>query len=291
MQHLIEAYLNDELPEKERQAFEAALEKSPELRKETEAMRVAIAALSRKKTLAAIAEAERYNHRKQLFKKTWIFALACLLMAVGGWYFFKKATPASLPEIPPGQQTPMEQPAQTTPSDQTPEFKQDTDFKKERRIAKGPEVKDPNKPMYRSLPASEALEAEYRALADKFLPIFSPVSYLNVPELNVSWEKGDYEQYYKTLQRLDEKNQIREPQVVIQLARAACLLNLHRPAAASELLYPFLGEKEPKGEDARWLISLCYIMQGKDDSARAALQEMRGKYASPAKALLKELEE
>jgi tetratricopeptide (TPR) repeat protein len=291
MQHLIEAYLNSELPDQERQAFEEALEKSPELRNETEAMRVVIAALARKKAHAAIAEAERYNHRKQRFKKTWIFAIACLMMAMAGWYFLRKTAPATLPEVPSGQQSPVEHPAQITPPDPTPEIPQDPSTKKERRIAKGSEVKDPNKPMYRSLPASEALEREYRTLADKFLPIFSPVSYLSVQELNASWEKGDYEEYFITLQRLEENNQIKEPQAVIQLARAACLLQLHRPDAASELLYPLLNEKDPLGADAHWLLSLCYTMQGKVDSARAALQKMRGKYAPSANALLKELEE
>lgn len=288
MQNDIEKYLNGEMSEAERMAFEQELAVSGNLQTKVAEMRILIGALQQKKLRETIQMAEAYNNRRKTARFAF-FLLFCVCTVGLVWWFYTKnqnVPPLHTPDSE-GQQRiapPAEKPA-VQPGAPALEEKQHLSSKSQ-PIAQTPSRPGDAQPNYRSLPAPEKLPADAVALADQYLPVFVPHPYINMAGLNQLWEAGDFEAYLNMLRDLDEKNGVTVPNPEVQLVRAACLLRLHRPSQATQLLDILLEAKDPVRSDAVWLLALCYVMQGKDDSARSALAGIKGKFVKPAKELL-----
>jgi hypothetical protein len=285
MENKIESYLNGELSTVEKMDFEKRIAASPDLQKEVAEMRILIGALHRKKMTSTILAAEKFNFRQ----KMWKIGLFCLFLSIAGFFVFNyfSEKKVEIPAVPSKMESPI-LPESTIPLPKTapnlPTESPKIAPKINREIAQAPAQKVPDAPVFRSLPDSEKMPAEAILLADEYLPTFSPISYPNPANLSKKWVSGNFESYYMDLENLIQKNGATNSE--LELLRAACLLRLHRPVAAAQILFPLLEVAEPVKTDAAWLLALGFVMQGKDDSARVALASIKGKYAVSAKLLL-----
>jgi hypothetical protein len=290
MENKIESYLNGELSAVEKMDFEKKITTSPELQNDVEQMRILIGALNRKKMSSTILAAEKFNFRQ----KIWKIGLLCLFLGVAGFfisdYFSEKKV--EIPAVPSKTESPK-LPEPTVPLPKTapnlPTESPKITPKVNREIAQAPVKKSPDAPVFRSLPDAEKMSAEAIFLADDYLPTFSPISYPNLANLTTVWNAGNFESYYIGVENLIQKNGSTNSE--FELLRAACLLRLHRPVAAAQILFPLLEAAEPVKSDAAWLLVLGFVMQGKDDSARVALASIKGKYMISAKLLLAKIDE
>lgn len=295
MQSLIESYVNNELSPSERLAFEEQLKNSTQLQQETEEMRVLIAALNRKRLMNTLIDAEKMKTQQRW--RLWIFGAVAFLMVGFVLFWMVKNQPKPEPqklenapaptEMPSLEKDHSEQVLLPVPTETMPHSKTE----KSAPIAEGKPAVDPQKTVFRSLPSSENFDVELIELAEKYLKAFTPYEYVNMAGLNTSWENSKFEDYYNTLQVLDEKNKVKEPSPSVQLVRSACLLHLHRPVAAAQILYTVIQKDDSLKNDAKYLLSISYVMQGKVDSARSALSGISGKYMSKSRALNAELPE
>jgi len=53
---------------------------------------------------------------------------------------------------------------------------------------------------------------------------------------------------------------------------AVAQLHLHQPQAAAQNLFPLNHGGQPFQPEAQWMLGLCYVLQGKDEAARATLE-------------------
>lgn len=290
MEFRTDLYINGELPPDEKRRFEEELQHSAALQEEVANMRLLVGALNQKKLREDIRLAELRLHKERTKRLRWFIIAGTVALLFLTFFFFRtKTAPVQAPSALPQDSTPgLPSPAAHPQPEVTPSTNPGVNTSKP--IAQIDPVKKADQPRYRNLPADAQLPPDGVALADTFLRAFSPYPFINMAGLNTLWEAGAYENYLNLVADLNDKNLKTSYSPDVELVRAACFLHLHQPAKASSLLDPLLAEKEPLRTEATWLLSLCYVMQGKDESAAAALAGIRGKYSKQAKALLNELQ-
>lgn len=292
MKNKIASYINGEMSAAEKLQFEQEMEQSAELRAEVAQMRALIGALTQKKLRQDIEAAELLLKGRKTSRLRWIIALGLVgvLLLLFIYFKYRSALSSAPTETPKTEDvTPITRPPAANQRPDSVPVASTPPVSPQKQIAQADPDKQNKQPRYRNLPADSGLPADGVDLADAFLPTFSPYPYLNMEGINVLWEEGKYQEYLNMIEDLNGKNRVDKPIPSIELVRAACFLHLHQPAQATRLLDPLLAEKEPLRAEAVWLLALCYVMEGKDESAEAALSGIRGKYAVQAKALLEKM--
>lgn len=289
MEDKIELYLNGAMTSEEQQHFRQEMEQSPELSAQVRQMQLLVGALKQKKLRQDIQLAEVLIQQKNIRRKRWLLGLALAgLLLVGFLYFNNRTDSGEVSPLDTKMQDGVQEPTPLQAPTPTPGVQ--PGIATQKPIAQARKEEKANAPRYRKLPADPGLPADGVALADAFLISFSPYPYLNMAGLNTLWEAGKYVEYIGLIDDLNEKNGVKDAIPSVELVRAACYLHLHQPSRASRLLDPLLAEKDPLRAEAAWLLALCYVMEGKDESAEAALSGIRGKYAAQAKALLDKMQ-
>lgn len=263
----IEAYLNNELSEAERARFERDLAGNPDLRAEMEQFRPTWQVLRR---AGMSRQVEGVLRRRVLRRRRRIAIWVCAgVLGIGGlvwWKMYKHEL-----EAPPNNQ--LIEPWEKIKENPAPAPSRENPRDLSRQpIARGPDpISGPTAPVFRSMPAQEILPTAGIALADSFLSNYSPYAFMNMAVLNKYWEARDFNKYYSTLEGLIADKGATPS---AELVRAACLLQLHRPASAMEALFPLRQGDRKVVDEADWLLALAFVMQGKDESARAALESI-----------------
>lgn len=263
----IEAYLEGRLSKEQRAAFEDKIRSDAAFREAFEASRQLHNDLEFLFAEGKVVEASRlqskYKKRKRV--QTWIWAGLLAILLAGFWYVVYSPAPTSDVKLQnsdtPPIQTPESQPTRSTTPQAPPHSEQ-------RPVAQGPERRDANKPLFRSVPDADLPAESVAFFESKFQPAlpFEPVGIWQP-----AWAALQNRNADKALQVLQQlpRRQLQTDTALYLLATAHLLLK--QPAQAEAHLYT-LNKQKKWPQDIQWLLAWTYLLQGKDELSLATLR-------------------
>jgi hypothetical protein len=280
MQFEIETYLNGEMSDSERTAFEAAIAADPNLRAEVEAMRPLVRDLARIRLNQQVGKATNNRLRRKRARRA-AFVLSLGLGFLGGFMWWKYyENRAKLEQIetpkPTFQQEKLLEPTKLAPEiePQKLEFAPKILKEKINREIAANSVLPNEKRNYRSFAEEYFVESENTKLADTFLLKFSPFSYLNMAGFNDFWMRGEFDKYIAAIEAAEAEKGPGGDGLI--LVKAASLLKLHRPSEAMSDLFKIKNKNLTFNQEAEYLLVISFLMQEKLDAARNLLEKISG---------------
>ncbi|HOY07996.1 MAG TPA: hypothetical protein PLO67_21460 [Saprospiraceae bacterium] len=285
----MEAYLDGSMTDTERRDFEGKLQTSPQLQEELREMRALRTDLAYHYAAKDVAEAAKvraaYERKKRVRKGLLLCLLAGMLASL---YFFwptpKQTTPSEAtenePVIAPSSQNPVapEERNQDKKSDKAPEIEQPVPAvpQKSRPIAGDlKRTGDSSGDLYRDLPA-EPVSAVYRQFFETRMQSFAP----SVRPQGI-WKQAVLElerhrpsRAHRLLKNLPATYANSD---TTRYLLAVSELQMQRPAAAEDLLYPLIAEKKWQTE-GQYLLIWAYLLEGNTDLAKSSLQLLPDAY-------------
>lgn len=278
----IEAYLDGNMTDVERRAFEEKLQTNAQLKEELNAFRALRTDLAYHFATKDVAEAVKWRgaYEKKKRVRSWLFI--CLLVVTLASLFFvwknlwqtkSSEAPENQPVIIPSSQDPVQQadenePEKSQPVQPVPQ--------RSRPIAGDPKrASETTGDLYRDLPkepVSEIYRQFFETSMQSFAVAVRPQGIWTqaVQELNHHRPEKAY-QILKNMSPADLKN---DTTLYLQAVSA---LQMQRPVVAEDLLYPLITEKKWQTE-GQYLLIWAYLLQGNTDLAKSSLKLLPDAY-------------
>lgn len=281
----MEAYLDGSMTDTERRDFEGKLKASPQLQeelREMQSLRTDLAYHYAAKDVAEAAKMRAEYERKQRVRKG---LLLCLLAGILAslyfiWPLSKQTNPSegtgNEPVIVPSSQSPVmpEEKNLDKANDKAPESEQPVPAVPQKSRPIAGDLKRTGD-LYRDLPA-EPVSAVYRQFFETRMQSFAP----SVRPQGI-WKQAVHElerhqpsRAHRLLKNLPAAYANSD---TTRYLLAVSLLQMQRPAAAEDLLYPLIAEKKWQTE-GQYLLIWAYLLEGNADLAKSSLQLLPDAY-------------
>lgn len=272
----IEKYLNNEMSEAERLAFEQQLQSDPALQRQLDEQRVFLERLKsqmlREKIAAAIANGGGGNPPQHTTKKKWVFSLFILLFLTVGllWFFYpNNDNEIAIPIDDPLYEEPQpadvedvaEPPTQKEAEQETPEVRQIP----QRPIAENPTTQPP--PKQSGVRGDDANREDWDKLVEsvwvtRFEPLSGEFNKRFAPVANLLKEKNTTDAFVQLylLEREAPEND------TLAFLKGCCLLEMREGAQALGY-FNKIKNKSSWSENIAWYKSLAYLINLEKEKA------------------------
>ncbi|MCC6726329.1 MAG: hypothetical protein IT258_17610 [Saprospiraceae bacterium] len=275
----VEAYVNGELSEEARQAFEQPLLLDAALRSEVEQQRQLVESLGyiklKQNVKAAILDVATQQAQKRKAVLL-VSAIGICILALLVWYFTGPAEPALEHTVPPQSQPENSQQSQPLETEEAPQpTSQPANTTKRPPIAQQPNQPTAAPDRYRGDDNLEAIDSSYLGQYQLAMRNFPPTlpsggSFAKESQL---LQKADYK---TALKLLSKREALSASNDTVQYLTAVALLYSGKPSAASQRLFLLNSPGNAFQQESQGLLGLSYLLQGRDDAARQVF-EMIGK--------------